>query len=286
VSLYPGVRRVEFRSEVDNRARDHRLRALFPTGVQARLAAAEQHFGAIARPLALPEADDTWMEQPVGTFPQKSFVDVSDGQRGVTLANRGLPEYEVLPGPNGATIALTLLRCIGWLCRADMTTRRGPAGPPFLQVPDAQCPGRHTFEYALIPHEGDWRKAFAQAHRFRLPMQARAATGEGSLPPRGSLLEVSPQSVRLSGLKFAEGGSGVIVRLYNIDDRPVRARVRLNEPHEGVKLVTLDERPIRQAPVRNGRVDLRLKRNEIVSLLFRTKLWRRARKASPSGSES
>lgn len=276
VRLYLGVRRVEFRTEVDNAARDHRLRVHFPTGVAADVAAAEQHFGVIARPLALPEADETWLEQPVGTYPQKSFVDVSDGKRGVMLANRGLPEYQVLPEAEGATIALTLLRCVGWLCRADMTTRRGLAGPPFLQTPDAQCPGRHTFDYALIPHAGGWQEAFAEARRFGLPMRARPAAGQGTLPPQGSLLEVRPSSVRVSAVKFAEDGSGVIVRLYNIDDRPVRAWVRFHEPYEGVERVTLDERPLGEEPVRNGRVELRLKPSEIVSLLFRAKLWRQA----------
>ena len=277
VRLYPGVRRVEFRTEVDNAARDHRLRVHFPTGVSTDVAAAEQHFGVIARPLALPEADESWMEQPVGTYPQKSFVDVSDGERGVMLANRGLPEYEVLPGADGATIALTLLRCVGWLCRADMTTRRGLAGPP-LRTPDAQCPGRHAFEYALIPHAGGWQEAFAEARRFALPMEARPAAGRGTLPSQGSLLEVTPSSVRVSAVKFAEDGSGVVVRLYNIDDRPVGARLRFNEPYERVEMATLDERPLGEAPVRNGRVELRLKPGEIVSLLFRAKLWRQARR--------
>jgi len=275
VSLYPGVPRVDFQTEVDNQARDHRLRVYFPTDVQTDVSHAEQHFGVVTRPIAIPQADETWLEEPVGTYPQKSFMDVNDGRRGVLLANRGLPEYEVLPGKAG--MALTLLRCVGWLCRADMTTRQGLAGPPFVEVPEAQCLGRHTFEYALVPHEGGWQRAFAEAHRFARPLQARLSASEtASLPPQGSLIDVTSSKLVLSGLKFAEGGRGIVVRLYNIDDRPARGRVRLREPHDGAEFVTLDEEPIAEAPVRDGWVELRARRNEIISLLFKVKPWREA----------
>jgi len=190
------------------------------------------------------------------------------------LANRGLPEYEVLLGEDGVTIALTLLRCVGWLCRGDMTTRRGAAGPVFLETPDAQCPGQHVFEYALVPHGGGWRRAFAEAHRFAVPMQARrSGTEGGALAWEGSLIDVTSSRLVLSALKPAENGDGVVARLYNIDDRPVRARVRLREPHEGVEVVNLNEEHIGDALVDDGWVQLSLRRNEIVSLLFKTRLW-------------
>ncbi|GAG22637.1 unnamed protein product, partial [marine sediment metagenome] len=95
-SLCPGVARIDIETEVDNRARDHRLRVHFPTGVRTEHTHAEQHFGVLRRPVAPPEDDGTCAETPIATYPQKSFVDVSGGQRGLTVANRGLPEYEAL----------------------------------------------------------------------------------------------------------------------------------------------------------------------------------------------
>jgi hypothetical protein len=273
VSLYPGVRRVEFRTEVENRSLDHRLRVHFPADIQSDVSHAEQHFGVVTRPTAIPEADESWSEQPVGTYPQKSFVDVSDGHRGLLLANRGLPEYAVLPGDGGVTIALTLLRCVGWLCRGDMTTRHLPAGPILLETPDAQCLGHHVFEYALAPHGGGWQRAFAEAHRFAVPMRARrSGRAAGALALEGSLIDVTSSKLVLSALKPAESGDGVVARLYNIDDRPVKARVRLREPHKGVEVVNLNEERIGEAPVSNGWVQLSLRRNEIVTLLFKTRL--------------
>ncbi len=267
VRLYPGVRRVEFETSVDNQSRDHRLRVHFPTGVQSQVTHAEQHFGVVSRPIGVPEADESWVEQAVGTQPQKTFVDVNDGAAGLLLANRGLPEYEALPGPEGVTLALTLLRCVGWLSRPDLSPRTGPAGPT-METPDAQCLGPSVFEYAVAPHEGDWSKAMTEEHRFTRPLQATVSSGKGILPTTASLVEVKPGGLVVSAIKAAEDGSGVVVRVYNVGDRAVRGRVRFVEPHGRVDVVNLNEEPLREAMVEDGWVRLRLRRNEIVSLLF------------------
>ena len=271
VRLYAGVRRVDFRTEFDNRARDHRLRVHFPTGIQTDVTHAEQHYGVVSRPLAVAPGDGTWSEQSVGTYPQKTFVDVSDGEHGLLLANRGLPEYEALPGRDGVTLALTLLRCVGWLSRPDVATRKGPAGPT-LETPGAQCPGRHVFEYAIVPHEGGWENAFVEAHRFAHPLRAAVASGAGVLPAAGSLVEVTPSRLVVSAVKAADDGRGVIARIYNIGARAVRGKVRLMEPHGHVEVVNLNEERLGDAEVEDGWVKVRAKRNEIVSLRFETGL--------------
>ena len=273
-SLCPSVPRLDFETEVDNQVEDHRLRVHFPAGLRTDASQAEQHFGVVRRPLALPEHDPHWAEVPQGTYPQKSFVDVTDGRRGLMLANRGLPEYEVLEGPDGVTIALTLLRCVGWLSRSWMRTRPVQAGP-LIPTPGAQEEGRHLFHYSLIPHEGGWETAFLQAHRFAVPPRAVfVAEGKGQLPPVGSLLTVRPESLVLSALKEAEdadarSGQGLIVRVYNIADGPAEGEVRLEQPWQSVERVNLNEEPLGPAEVRDGWVRLALRPNEIATLRFR-----------------
>jgi mannosylglycerate hydrolase len=268
-SLCPGVSRLDFETEVDNQSGDHRLRVHFPAGVHTDSSHAEQHFGVVKRAIALPEHDFTWAELPQGTYPQKSFVDVSDGQRGLMLANRGLPEYEVLDGAEGVTIALTLLRCVGWLSRSWMRTRPVQAGP-LIPTPGAQEQGRHLFHYSLVPHESGWETAFLQAHRFAVPARAVfVAGGKGELPPAGSLLSVRPESFVLSALKEAEDGQGLIVRLYNIADRPVEGEARLEEAWQAVERTNLNEEPLGPAEVRDGWVRLSLRPNDIATLRFR-----------------
>jgi alpha-mannosidase len=225
------------------------------------------------------------MESPTGTYPQKSFVDVSDGARAVTagrqglmVANRGLPEYEALRESDGTvTIALTLLRCVGWLSRGDLRTRRGPAGPS-LETPGAQMQGRWTFHYSLIPHEGGWEAAFREAHGFARPLSAvRSRGGSGGLPASASLLEIEPPSLVLSALKTAEDGDGVVARVYNTADAQVKGSLRLLAPHAGAEAVDLNEEPClpagtAQGPVQTDgdRVVLSARPNQILSVKFRT----------------
>jgi len=295
-SLYPGIGRIDIETEVDNRAEDHRLRVHFPSAIRSEYTYAEQHFGVVRRPVAVPLDDGTWMETPLGTHPQKSFVDVNDGARGFMLANRGLPEYEacpvrfadsdaalgepsrrVLEGEDGTiTLALTLLRCVGWLSRSDIRTRRGPAGPS-LPTPGAQMLGRWTFHYSLIPHAGGWENGrtasglppFLEAHRFLRPLQAvRTARGGGVLPPVASLADIEPQGVILSSLKLAEDDDSIALRAYNISSAPALGRIRLNEPHGAVQIVNLNEEPLGPADVRNGWVEAALRPNQIATLKF------------------
>jgi alpha-mannosidase len=269
-SLYPGVPRADIETEVDNRASDHRLRVLFLSGIQADHTHAEQHFGVVKRPIALPQHDGTWMETPAATYPQKTFVDVSDGARGLMLANRGLPEYEALREDDGTvTIALTLLRCVGWLSRGtDLKTRRGPAGPS-LEAPGAQMLGRWSFQYAVIPHKSGWQTAFAEAHRFARPLRAiRTDGGSGDLPKSASLVRLEPAEAVLSSLKLAEDDDSLVLRTYNIAEGPIRARVRLIEPPTGVETVNLNEEEPQPTQLEHGSVSLPLRSNQIATLKF------------------
>jgi len=270
-SVSPGVPRVDIRTEVDNRAEDHRLRAHFPTGIAVNKAYGEQHFGVVERPLALPVADDSWMEQPIGTHPQKTFCDVNDGHGGLMIANRGLPEYEVLDTKNGAEIALTLFRSVGWLSRIDFPSRKGGAGP-YLETPAAQLIGTNVAEYAIIPHRGGWEGGYQQAHAFATPMRARwNRRGSGILPGSGSLLDLESEGLVVTALKRPEGverDGTTILRLYNILDTPTKGQVRLSEPSSRVQVVNMLEEPLAPANVKNGWAMLDLKPNEIVTLRF------------------
>ncbi|MCD6553960.1 MAG: hypothetical protein J7M16_08125 [Anaerolineae bacterium] len=271
VSLSPGVRRADVQTTVDNRARDHRLRVHFPTPIRTDVSHAEGHFDVVSRPVDLPTDTADWVEQPSPTHPQRTFVDVSDGERGLMVINRGLPEYEVLRGETGVTVALTLLRCVGWLSRDDLVTRPGHAGPG-LPTPGAQCPGHHVFEYAVVPHAGDWSACFREAHAFNAPLRA-ALTGihQGSLPSAGSFVTVEPDTVVVSAVKAAEMGDGLIVRVYDIGEESVEGRLRLWRPFGRATLVNLNEEELKELDVSGEQreIGLAIGKKQIVSVKFR-----------------
>jgi mannosylglycerate hydrolase len=275
VTLMDGVPRADVRTVVFNAAEDHRLRAHFRSGVRARESKADQHFGVVRRPIDLPQWDpETWMEQPMGTYPQKAFVSVDDGAFGLTIANRGLPEYELLDEPGGATIALTLLRCVGWLSRSDIATRRGGAGPQ-LRTPGAQMSGRNVLDYSIIPHAGDWSASGSHvlAMQFVRPMRARwNRHGLGHIDARGQLLDVESPAFPVTAIKRAEDGDGVIVRLYNISDSEAGTTVDLRPVTGPVQMTNLHEEPLADVPRLQRGVAVHGRPNEIVTLRFRREI--------------
>jgi alpha-mannosidase len=255
VSLYPGVRRVDVETVVDNRARDHLLRVRFPTGLAAQRSSAEGHFAVESRPIGQPDATVSrdWPEQPTATFPNRGFVDVSDGRQGLLVAARGLPEAAVEPTDGGAAIYLTLLRCVGWLSRDDLATRQGAAGPG-LPTPGAQCLGRHVFQYTLVPHRGNWEEAAAEARAFAVPCRTAATEARaGVLPAELSFLSLSPRGLVLSAVKPPEEGDGFVVRVYNPTDSAKEARLEVWRPLARAELASLNEEGQGELPV-DGRV--------------------------------
>jgi mannosylglycerate hydrolase len=187
------------------------------------------------------------------------------------LANRGLPEYEALREPDGSiTIALTLLRCVGWLSKGSIRTRKVQAGPT-METPGAQMPGRWTFAYSIIPHEGGWHEAYSEAHRFVRPLRAvRTSRGNGSLPPAGSLIDIRPPDAILSTLKLAEDGEGVVARVYNISDEPISGRIRLPNAGGAVHRTNLNEEDPTSVDLVDDAIPLSLNRNEIATFKYTT----------------
>ncbi|MCX7942368.1 MAG: hypothetical protein N2516_04645, partial [Dictyoglomaceae bacterium] len=47
------------------------------------------------------------------------------------------------------SLKITLFRCIGYLSRGDLKTRKEFAGP-YIPTPNAQCLGKYNFEYSFV----------------------------------------------------------------------------------------------------------------------------------------
>ncbi|MBM3496290.1 MAG: hypothetical protein FJX72_18505, partial [Armatimonadetes bacterium] len=232
-TLSPGSPRVDVSVSVENAVRDHRLRALFPSGAaDADAYQVEQAFGAVTRPIGRPDCTG-WREPQPGTGPQKTWVDVADNRQGLAVVNEGLPECEVLDDAD-RTVAVTLLRCTG----------QGVGLPE--EQRDGQMLGTHRFRLAVVPHTGDWRRGevWKQAHSFNVPMRAaQTDLHTGPIPDEHSFLTIGPSTLIPSALKRSEDGQGVVIRAYSVADEPVQADIRAHWPTGAVRRVRLDEAP-------------------------------------------
>jgi alpha-mannosidase len=268
-SIHQGMPRVDIRVTLENHAQDHRLRVLFPTGLAAGTAAVEGVFSVEDRPLTAQDKSPYagWVEPP-STNPQKSFTSVSDGTRGLTVANRGLAECEVFDR-RGAVIAVTLLRCVGWLSRPDLDARKGNGGWT-LPTPGAQCPGHHEFQLSVIPHAGDWLTggAGSLARSFETPLMAvaSAARADAAGDPSFSLVDVDRPEIVVSAVKKAERSASLILRCWNSSAKDVTAVFTAGFVCSGGWVVNLKEERGNAIDMKAGRFSMTIGPWKIVTM--------------------
>ena len=146
VALYADSPLIRLRLELENSARDHRLRARFPVGV-AGPSLAGTAFGTEARKAAAPGRRAAPLERAVSTAPAHRYVAAAAGSRGLVLLAPACFEYE---WTRAGELAITLIRAVGELSRSDLPERPGHAAWP-LATPLAQELGSHRIELALVP---------------------------------------------------------------------------------------------------------------------------------------
>jgi mannosylglycerate hydrolase len=240
VELRAGEPFVRIAVELENRARDHRLRWHVPLPRRADRSAAGSPFAVVERGL---EIEGGYGEVPLPTFPARDFVDAG----GMAVLLEHVMEYEVVA--DGSELALTLLRAIGLISRNENPYREDPAGPE-RPIPAAQCRGDWRVTFALYPHAGDWRAADAVRHaeRFRLPFldapgRSRAATSALGRPgPDGEGLRLTGDGVALTALRRV--AHGLEARVVNLAPEPTRAVLHFTRPITSAREVDLLGREI------------------------------------------
>ncbi len=231
VSLDAGARRVDVSLTVDNAARDHRLRVLCDTGTRALTHVAGAAFGWLDRTTRV-SGRSGWIEQPTAERCVHDLVAI-DGA--LAIGVDGLREYAVLH--DGRTIAITLLRAVGWLSRGDMPERKGHAGPA-LETPSAQCIGERTYRYCVVPLAGDMTLALAGREIREFLTPARVVRGAG---PVASLVKLERDSpLQASALRSGEDGA-LVLRVFNPRPTEETATLRFARPVADARSVDLRE---------------------------------------------
>ena len=246
--LIQGVRRVEFRTTLENTTRDHRLRVVFPVGeTSSSTVRAEGQFALVDRPMNPPGPQTEWVEPPDSTHHTLGAVALGP----LALLTRGLPEYEARPASPGPELCLTLLRAVGLISRPTgaIATRPLGAGPQVL-TPEGQCFGHHELEYALLPGADDLDAVAllraSQDYRSGFTTVAPAADLDPPIALDGDAV--------FSCLKGAEDGDGLILRCFNPGKSGATAHVAGNVTvsrtrlDETVEVPLLSDQPIELAP--------------------------------------
>lgn len=216
VTIYKGLKFIEFRTTIDWREKSYLLKAWFDFNVRSEIAHFEVPFGVVGR-LTVPK--DRWDEAKY-EVPALRWMDLSDGERGVSIIAPTRHGYSV----KGSRVGLSLLK--------------SPIHPnPWSDL------GRHEITYYLYPHPGDYRSGRVYERAYEVWAGLRAVEKKsdgGSLPRTGSLLE-APPGVIVESVKLSEDREGVVVRLYEVEGRERVCTVKLAEPFEAYETNLLEE---------------------------------------------
>jgi len=244
---------LKVKTTVDNQASDHWLRANFPTEVETDISSADSHFDVVQRPIPLPDPTG-WVEAPGGTHPLRTFVDLSDGKQGLAILTQGNFEYEVFEDQQ-RTLAITLFRAL----RVNFMKER-------VWEPGIECQGLQTFEYAILPHTGDWQTAglLNRSADYAVPVRcALTGRGKGHLSHEASLFALKNPNLHVTCVKQAENGQGLIVRLFNPTETEQLVSLEFGMGVKGVQACRMDESLLQELQLQGCKLEFSLAKKKI-----------------------
>ena len=230
--LYPGSDELKLRVRLKNTAKDHRFRLLLPTAAPIDQFSYATTFDTATADLRTPDASE-WLHPAPATFVHQGWVCLN----GLTVVVPGLPEAQVSAD---GTLAITLLRSIGWLSRPDLSSRPGPAGP-VIPVDNAQCLETIAVELTLFAAGHFANSNAVKAQQCEVPLSAVIAGPEPLLEPGRSLLALHSDKLVMSAFKPAEQGDDFILRLLNPGDTTACGELVLGFELTAVQQTSLDE---------------------------------------------
>jgi alpha-mannosidase len=255
--------------ELNNEARDHRLRLRIPAGASSPAVAAGGPFGTVVRRRTEVETGRYLSETPVRTAPAHRFVVAAGGENRLAVLAPGFFEYEHTADGH---FIVTLFRAVGQLSRDDLATRPGHAGWP-VATPLAQCLGPDRLQLALCPvttasQSGAaglaeiWEDVFLppQAVWLRQAIDLRVPELDISLHGEGLVF---------SACKPAADGNGIILRCYNDAERPAAGRWRVTPPIREAYRVRADEGAGTPVPLADGGQEIRFEARPRELVTFR-----------------
>ncbi|WML55128.1 mannosylglycerate hydrolase [Neobacillus sp. PS3-12] len=273
---------VKVEAEMNNQAKDHRLRTLIPTGIASSFSVSDNQFGLIKRDVYDSAMDvwekENWDERPDSIYPMLSFVGLSDEEHGVSVLTNSTREYEIV-GDNHDTIALTLFRCVGFLGKEEMLRRPGRPSGIKLPTPDSQMIGKLKLNFAVTTHKGSTINAnlARTAKEYNTPIQTynKIPFNAMKLNPSGimvpmhySLLQETSHDTVLSTLKKAEKEDRFVLRFFNPTETERQGSFTLNLTVDNINEGNLNEKEISPLQIENNHFSIPLKQNQVKTVLF------------------
>lgn len=221
VTLKEKSKLIEIIVNIENQAKDHRVRLIVPSEVCATHSISDNQFGSIKRK-AVDDAmnywkEENWDERPDSIYPMLSYVSPDIGDSLAVLTN-SVREFELI-GDDFGSAAITLFRSVGFLGKENLIRRPDRPSGIKLPTPDSQLIGRQEFHLALTTNDNELElnaKEYLTPFVYynKMPHDAMKLNAVNfTLPYKFSLFDANKGFV-LSTLKKAEKSDGLILRAY------------------------------------------------------------------------
>lgn len=256
ITLYKGIKKIDFKTEVKWDDYNRRLKVVFPI-----IGNAENRY-LYEIPYAFIRRDSY---EPVynwagsnGDWPAINWVGMNIDNRSIALFNRGLPCNRMDNYDDGELITISLLRC--------------PALPTYLHEPKSYSmtewdgmrdAGEHCLEYALTS--------------YNCLLEDSTVVADGTIYNRNPCVlkgnidlfdapKIKSDNIRISALKASLDGTGMIIRAVEFRGKNGIADITVPSRFQKVYNCTLDETEIEELPIKNGCVSFKSGKFEIQTI--------------------
>ena len=249
---------VTVETEIDNTARDHRLKLMLPTNVEGGTYFAGQAFCKVTRPVGTDPKKASWDEPECVERNTNGIVgkQSANGDGLAFVSAEGLHEAGVLNDAD-STIAVTLYRCFDRV---------------FMQTEShlSQLQRRLTFKYSIVPMVAD--TSYAELLKLQHGLKNTEMTvidkvsADTPTATAKTHFEIENPDIALSLFKVSDDNEGYVIRVFNASDNATESRITFAFDIEKVHETDLLECPVSQLDVCENSVELTFKPWEIKSV--------------------
>lgn len=278
---------LEVRFQIDNHAKDHCLRAVIRTGINADVTQASSMFDVVERNkfIVRPKPEDDRQE------PAFEFVKIQNKEQGgVAVLVEGLHAYENYRDRTGE-IGITLLRCnsyisgyfdrpldTAWIatenqCLRKIESRLAIMPGKFTESFETEAQAAASFLNPPLCHSDSWDllkfsggRPCVQDSELSEIFYRPDLFENVKLPLSQSFCQIDNPAMVMTAMKQAEDGQGLILRFYNISNLSIKGKISFGTAIHRVEKCRLDETVQHEIKIDDSTIMVEAGAKEIITL--------------------
>ncbi len=254
---------VEIETTLNNNAKDHKVSAMFASGIKEQFVEVDQPYDVVKREYEFVDSTG-WFEGKSVSFPTSTFVHKYSGKRSITLHHLGLHEYEVV-NDKEQSLMLTLVRGF---------ESAGGNAETFREEPMAQCQGTLNYKYALSFGKGDYvqENAVQKSNKLQVaPIVIQCTNHTGAIKDSEfSFFDIENKNLHVTAVKIAEDNESVVIRMTNLTERDIESDIKFAFAPKEAYMCDMEEKRLAELQKTGEKTaKLSVKSKQICSINFK-----------------